>query len=182
VNVTAQQLAALMQCPVARAAPFIDSCNFMLDQYAINTPLRLAHMCAQYGHETGSLFYMVEVWGPTASQARYDPPGTLASQLGNTTKGDGFALRGRGWPQLTGRANYQRASNELCIDFIAKPDELATPEFAPVIGGLFWSWKGLNTFADQDDITTITRRINGGLNGIDDRTARLAKCKTILGI
>ena len=182
MNLTAQLLADLMQCPVARAEPYIDSCNFMLTQYDINTPIRLAHLCAQYGHETGSLVYMRELWGPTAQQKKYDPPSSLATALGNTEEGDGFNFRGAGWPQLTGRANFQRASNELCIDFVAKPDEVGTPEFAPVVGGLFWQWKGLNAIADRDDVEAITRRINGGLTGFDDRKARLAKAKAILGI
>lgn len=182
MNLTAQLLASLMQCPVSRAEPFIDSCNFMLDQYDISTSLRLAHLCAQYGHETGGLLYMRELWGPTSQQAKYDPPNALATSLGNTSKGDGYTFRGAGWCQLTGRANFQRASNDLCIDFVAKPDEVATSEFAPVVGGLFWQWGNINAAADRDDVQAVTRKINGGLTGLADREARLAKCKTILGI
>lgn len=182
MNLTSQLLGDLMQCSASRAAPFLTSCNFALQQYDISTTLRLAHFASQVGHETGSLLYMTELWGPTDQQKKYDPPSSVATDLGNTQKGDGFAFRGRGWIQLTGRANYQRASRELCVDFITKPDELATPDFAPVIGGLFWEWRSLNSYADRDDVEAVTRRVNGGYTGIDDRKARLAKAKTILGI
>ena len=81
--------------------------------YDINTPLRQAHFLAQILHECGLFQFMSELWGPTASQKRYDPPSSLAKQLGNTQSGDGFVYRGRGAIQLTGKFNYQKYADYL---------------------------------------------------------------------
>jgi putative chitinase len=90
--------------------------------------------------------------------------------LGNTETGDGFAYRGRGLIQLTGRANYKRASDSIGVDLIASPDLVATPEYAAMTAGWFWSANGLNALADAKDILGMTKKVNGGTIGLDHRT------------
>jgi putative chitinase len=90
--------------------------------------------------------------------------------LGNTEPGDGYAYRGRGLIQLTGRANYKKASDSIGVDLIANPDLVATPEYAAMTAGWFWSANGLNALADAKDILGMTKKVNGGTIGLDHRT------------
>lgn len=150
--------------------------------YDINTPARQAAFLAQIGHESGGLKWIKEIWGPTATQLRYEG----RADLGNTQPGDGFRFRGRGWIQLTGRDNYRRASQRLsdrfpdCPDFEADPERVATARWAALTAAEFWFNAGLNTLADQGKFETITRRINGGTNGLADRLARWEDAKQAL--
>ncbi len=102
--------------------------------------------------------------------------------LGNTQPGDGPRYKGRGLIQLTGRANYTHYGQVLGLDLVGNPDLAAAPPTALDIACEYWREHGLNQFADQDDIETITRRINGGLNGIDSRRLYLALAQAALGI
>src|SRR6185312_9279953 len=95
--------------------------------------------------------------------------------LGNTHPGDGYKYRGRGLIQVTGRDNYKRMGFALGVDLEADPDQLATPKLAARSAGCFWKSHGLNTYADLGEFQKLTRRINGGLNGLDDRM-RLWEC------
>lgn len=102
-----------------------------------------------------------------------------ANQNGNgdVNSGDGWRYRGRGFLQITGKENYKLLSKDTKIDFIKNPD-LLLEEVNAIVGALwFWDKKGLNIYADEDNISTITKRINGGFNGIEDRKALLAKYK-----
>ena len=146
----------------------------LLNTYGINTPLRLAHFFAQIDHESGGGKFLVEL-GNRAYFDRYEG----RKDLGNTQKGDGFIFRGRGYIQVTGRANYQLISKDLRIDYLNNPDRLANEADAMLSACWFWGRHKLNVLADADDIRRITRRINGGFNGFDDRVAKLAKYKTI---
>lgn len=143
----------------------------------ITTPLRLAHFAAQVTHETEGFRFLVERGGPTYF-AKYDG----RRDLGNTHPGDGFSYRGRGLIQITGRANYAVYGKLLSLDLLGDPDEAAECGTAAAIAAAFWVAHGLNWLADADDLLTITRRINGGLNGLDDRAAALARAKAHLGI
>ncbi len=153
------------------AQPLAEACA----AYAIDTPQRLAAFLAQIGHESGGLRWVAEIWGPTAAQARYE--GRV--DLGNTQPGDGYRYRGRGLIQTTGRHNYGeltrrlRARGRNCPDFEAYPDALLLPEWAVLSAADFWGRRGCNAYADGGDFEGLTRRINGGLNGIDDRSRRL---------
>lgn len=146
----------------------------------ISTALRIAHFLAQAAHETGGFHYSREIWGPTPAQARYD----TRPDLGNTPAldGDGKRYMGRGDFEITGAANYRDFGRALGLDLIGNPDLAATPENGVRIAVLYWTRKNLNRKADADDVTGITRSINGGLNGIDDRLARLRAIKRALGV
>jgi putative chitinase len=146
---------------LAEAAPRI------LPQYGITTPLRLAHFWAQASHECAGFRTMFEYWGPTAAQLRYEG----RKDLGNTQGGDGYRFRGRGIFQLTGRANYADMSRKLGIDLVANPEKAAEPDMALRIACEYWKSRGLNALADKNDIVSITKRINGGTNGLVDRRA-----------
>jgi len=100
--------------------------------------------------------------------------------LGNTQPGDGRRYKGRGIFQLTGRANYVTYGNKLGVDLVNDPPLAATPEISVRTAMEYWKTRGLNAFADANDIFTITRRINGGTNGLDDRRSYLAKIQRIL--
>lgn len=90
--------------------------------------------------------------------------------LGNTEYGDGYAYRGRGLIQLTGKANYKKAGDSLGVDLVANPDLVATPEYAALTAGWFWSANNLNALADAKDLLGMTKKINGGTIGIEHRT------------
>jgi putative chitinase len=103
------------------------------------------------------------------------------ADLGNTEDGDGFKFHGRGIFQLTGRSNVTTCGNALGQPFAEHPELLIEPEWACMSAGWFWNKKGLNSLADVQDYETMTKRINGGLNGLDDRKAKIAKALSVLG-
>ena len=96
-----------------------------------------------------------------------------AKNLGNTEPDDGWNYSGRGVIQLTGRANYQQLSDAVGVDFVASPHLLEQPEYAILSAGWFWDSKKLNQYADQQDWLTVTKRINGGTIGLEDRVAHI---------
>lgn len=150
----------------------------LLNGYHINTPLRLAHFMAQIHHESGGFKYLKEL-GSHKYLDKYDTGG-LAERLGNTPEDDddGQKYCGRGFIQITGRANYTMLSKDTRIDFINKPELLEQEANAMISACWFWNKRGLNSFADKDDIATITKRINGGLNGFEDRKRLLKMYKS----
>lgn len=139
-------------------------------------PLRLAHFMAQAAHESGGFRYMEEIWGPTDAQRSYEGRGLL----GNTQPGDGYRFKGRGPIQLTGRANYRLFGRALGLDFEQHPEIVALPSVGLMAACHFWQMRGLNELADADDVLTITKRVNGGQNGLADRQAQLAIAKELL--
>jgi predicted chitinase len=176
------QLAQVMRnASQRRRALFLQPLNDAMASHGIDTPLRMAAFLAQLAHESGELQFMEEIWGPTAAQKRYEPPGDLARRLGNTQPGDGLRFKGRGPMQITGRANYKTFGNLMGLDLVGNPQQAATPEVGFAIAGLFWQRKGLNELADADNFTEITRRINGGQNGAADRERFHALARQVLG-
>ena len=147
---------------------------------SVNTLLRTAAFIAQLAHESGEFRFMEELWGPTPAQVRYEPPSDLATRLGNTQPGDGQRFKGRGPIQITGRFNYQKYGGLLGIDLCANPPLAATPEVAFATAGLFWEKNGLNELADAEDFVAITKRINGGTNGLPDRQMYYARANAVL--
>ena len=101
-------MAGCCRCSLNRAADWLDPINAALDAFGIDTPVRVAAFLAQIGHESGYLQWTRELWGPTEQQLRYEPPSTLARELGNTFPGDGRLYRGAGLIETTGRANFAR--------------------------------------------------------------------------
>ena len=96
---------------------------------------------------------------------------------GNELSGEGWKYRGRGFIQITGKENYFRLHIDTDLDCVKNPDLLLEEANAMISALWFWKWKGLNKLADIDDIISITKKINGGLNGIDDRKKLLIKYK-----
>jgi putative chitinase len=174
--ISAEQLQTATGCSAETATIFIGPINITLERFEINTLPRIAAFLAQVGHESGGLRWVREIWGPTLSQQRYEG----RKDLGNTHPGDGKRFMGRGLIQITGRANYAAVSAALGIDAVNNPEVLESPLYASLSAGWFWGSRKLNGFADQGDILAITRRINGGTNGLDDRLARYKLAQTIL--
>ena len=165
----------------AKRALYLPHLSAAMTAYAIDTPLRCAAFIAQLAHESGEFRWMEEIWGPTAAQQRYEPPSDLAVKLGNTQAGDGKRFKGRGPIQITGRFNYAKFGGLLGLDLVADPALAATPEVAFATTGLYWQRNGLNELADARDFVTITRRINGGTNGLADRQMYYERAKAVLG-
>jgi putative chitinase len=166
---TPEVLAAALGIPLSRAREWADPISASMALWDISSPARQAAFLAQIGHESGRLVYVRELWGPTAAQAGYEG----RADLGNTEAGDGKRFMGRGLIQITGRTNYQKVSDALGIDFVSSPELLQEPSNAALSAAWFWNAHGLNALADAGDFETITRRINGGLNGYADRQALL---------
>ncbi|WP_151738203.1 glycoside hydrolase family 19 protein [Acinetobacter junii] len=147
--------------------------NVHFKDYAIlYNELRFAHFIAQLTHESGNFRYMEEIASGKAYEGRKD--------LGNVLAGDGVRFKGRGPIQLTGRANYQKYGRALGIDFESHPELVSIPSIGLLVACKYWTNNGLNELADSDDITTISLRINGGTNGIEDRKAKLAMIKGLM--
>ncbi|KPC00341.1 Chitinase [Pseudomonas amygdali pv. lachrymans] len=119
--------------------------------------------------------------GGSAYLSKYDT-GKLAERLGNTPEadGDGQFYRGRGLIQVTGRANYEECGEALGLDLINHPELLELPQHAAMSAAWFWHRAALNTLADKREFVTITRRINGGTNGLADRQALYARALEVL--
>ena len=151
----------------------------LLNSYHVNTPLRLAHFFAQIDHESGGFKYTKEL-GSNSYLDKYDT-GPLAKRLGNTPEDDddGQKYCGRGFIQITGRANYMVLSKDTRIDFLNHPELLEKEANAMISALWFWGKKGLNALADKDDVVGITKRINGGTNGLEDRKKLLVKYKQL---
>jgi putative chitinase len=167
--------------PEAKRQLYLPFINKVMEIYEINTSLRASAFLAQIAHESGELRFMQELWGPTAAQKRYEPPGKKATELGNTQPGDGKRYKGRGAIQITGRANYKKYGDLLGVDLEENPDLAATPQYAFSTAGLFWKLNGLNELADVQDFVSITKRINGGLNGLAERQKYYEIAKNALG-
>lgn len=174
--ITPETLVQIYGCPDALATAHAPALSAAMDRYDINTPLRMAHFLAQIGYESGRLRYCREVWGPTPAQIRYEG----RADLGNIHPGDGKRFMGRGLIQLTGRANYSQASQALGVDFVGQPELLEQPEYAALSAAWFWHSRDLNRLADSDAALMITKRINGGTNGLDDRLKLLERAKRVL--
>lgn len=142
-------------------------------EFGIVGSVRIAAFLAQVGHESGGFVYTRELWGPTAAQARYEG----RADLGNTQRGDGFRFRGRGLIQITGRDNYQRLAAGLGVDVVADPQLLEGRALAARSAAWWWKTYGCNQLADGGDFVALTRRINGGTNGLADRQARWDRAK-----
>lgn len=148
--------------------------NAAMQEFDIITPEREAAFLAQLSHESGQLRY----WKELASGRDYE--GRL--DLGNTEPGDGVRFKGRGPIQITGRENARKAGDALGVDFESNPELMELPEYGFRIAGWFWKTRGLNELADVDNFKLITKRINGGYNGMTDRLGYWQSAKKVLGV
>jgi len=195
---TAEQLAQLRIDPV-----WVDALNGAFDQFNINTPQRQASFIGQCGHECNNFkvleenlnykaealmrlwrgrFPTIEVANQYAKNPQKIANKVYASRMGNRDEasGDGYRFRGRGCIQLTGHANYYHAGQACGVDFVLHPDLVATPQYAALTAGWFWATHGLNAYADAADYLTMTKRINGGTIGLDERIAHINHCLQVL--
>ena len=166
---TPEALAKAINIPLSRAQKWAPALTDAMREGDINTRLRQSAFLAQIGHESGSLVYVREIGGPSYF-AKYNG----RKDLGNTQPGDGARFCGRGLIQVTGRSNYAKCSQALFGDdrLLKTPDLLEQPEWAAKSAVWFWSTRNLNELADADRFTDLTKKINGGTNGIEDRKAR----------
>lgn len=155
----------MTRCAESRLIQFLQPLEATFEEFEIDTPLRQAAFLAQIAHESGELRYVREIWGPTAAQRRYEG----RRDLGNIYPGDGERYMGRGLIQITGRANYAACGEALGLDLINSPELLEDPLYATLSAGWYWDWRGLNVPADAGDFERVTRLVNGGLNGFEDR-------------
>jgi putative chitinase len=155
-------------------AKYADALEETFGKYEINTALRQSHFLSQVLHESGRLLWMKEIWGPTRAQLRYEG----RADLGNTQPGDGKRYMGRGAIQLTGRSNYQQYANAIGTDVVANPGLVSQLPLCIDVAGWYWDTRNLNRWADMDNIREVTRRVNGGLNGLAERTELLRRAKS----
>ena len=183
---------------------WLEPLNAAFAKYDISTPVRQAFFVGQCAHESNNFTRLEEglnysasrlmaVWPsrfPTlaAAVSYANNPEKLANKvyggradLGNKEDGDGFKFHGRGCIQLTGRDLYERCGEAIGADLINQPQLLVEPHYAAMSAAWFWNKKGLNALADSKDYDTMTKRINGGLIGLDDRKAKIAKAISVLG-
>lgn len=144
----------------------------ILKAYKIDTYLRIAHFMGQVTHECAGFRTTEEFASGEAYEGRRD--------LGNTEPGDGVRFKGRGLIQLTGRDNYRRYGEALGLDLIGNPRTAAEPLTSLKIACEYWKSRKINTPSDQDDLIRVTKLVNGGRNGLDDRRKYLRLAKTAL--
>ena len=182
----ATTLARCTGARIDRAEALADAIKGAMEAYDISTPGRQGMFLANVGHESGGLKWLIEIWGPTDAQRRYEG----RADLGNNRPGDGFTYRGRGLLQTTGRANYRRLTERLKArlddqvvpDFEVSPELLAQPKWASLSAADYWDMRKLNEKADRGDFYGVVRGINGGLNGIEERTRLWAAARVALGV
>jgi putative chitinase len=176
--------------------------EFTCEKFDINTPERLAGFLSQLSHESGGFRFTSEnlnyradtlsrVWPsrfpPGVAESYAMQPEKIANRAycdrmgnGDEASGDGWKYRGRGLIQLTGKDNYASFSMDADNEALVNPDLVAEPELAALSAGWFWNKNGLNALADAKDVVGMTRRINGGTNGLDDRQMRYSRLISVL--
>jgi len=185
-------------------AKWLEPLEATFAKYDINTPQRQAAFIGQCAHESNNfktleenLHYsasaLMRVWSSRfttqiVADAYANNPEKIANKVyggrmgnGPEETGDGWKYHGRGLIQLTGKENYVNCGTGINVDLVNNPDYLLTPEYAALSAGWFWNKKGLNSLADAQDYETMTKRINGGTLGLDDRKAKIAKAISVLG-
>lgn len=179
------------------AAQYVAPLQATAERYEINTPVRIACWLGQLAHESNRFRRVIENLNYSAAGLAHTWPAryagadgqpnatalriarkpeeianlTYAGRLGNGSAGtgDGWRYRGRGLIQITGRSNYEKCGEALGIDLLTRENLLEQPLYAALSAGWYWQQRSLNGLADKLDIARITRRINGGSIGLDDR-------------
>ena len=186
-----------------------DAFNETFERFGILTPLQQASWIGQCGHECGNFKIMEEnlnyraatllklfprtpkrAWGftPEEAAAYEKQPKRIANRIysnrmGNRDEasGDGWRFRGSGFLQLTGHSNFYHAGKALGVDFVMEPELVRTPKYAAQTAGWFWQTHKINQHADGRDFVTMTKRINGGTIGLDDRIKHINQALAVLG-
>ncbi len=172
-GVTLSQLRSIMPTlPLSKAKAYLPLLNRAMAEAKINTKQRKAMFLAQLAHESVSLRYFEEIASGRAYEGRRD--------LGNIYPGDGVRYKGRGPIQLTGRSNYRAAGRALGLPLEKNPKMAAQPSVGFRTAAWFWNSRGLNRYADQGNFLEVTRRINGGYNGLADRQAYYRRALKVL--
>ena len=177
-HITAAQLKQLCpKAPAGRVDAIAAAATANFSKYGITTPLRIAHFFAQVAHESGGFRYVEEIASGAAYEGR--------KNLGNTETGDGKRFKGHGLIQTTGRFNHREVTKQLrkrghnCPDFEESPKKLTEFPWAFLSACEYWHSRKLNALADADNVLAITKKVNGGTNGLADRKAYLAKAEAI---
>jgi putative chitinase len=181
---------------------WLEPLQAVFDKYDLSNPQRQASFIGQCQHESNNfksleenLHYsaagLMRTWSsrfPSADVAEQfaNNPEKIANKvyagrMGNTEDGDGWAYHGRGLIQLTGKDNYRNCGEGIGMDLISNPELLLQPKGAALSAGWFWGKRGLNALADIKDYETMTKRINGGTLGLEDRVAKINKALEVLG-
>lgn len=196
--VSAAQLRVFaIRCDSLAMAPALDRA---MAEYKITTPARICHFLGQIHHESMGLTRLeedlnysakrlTEVWkkrfptiaaaAPYANNPRKLAEKTYGGRLGNAAPGDGWKYRGGGLIMNTGLVNYARPGELIGVDLVARPELLRTPPIAALAAAAYWADHGCNELADREDVVEITRRIQGGSLGLDDRKRQVARANTI---
>lgn len=164
-------------CPLIKRQKFIDALNKYLPP-VISEDRTVAAFLAQTGHESLDFVFLRELWGPTKAQTRYEGRATL----GNTQTGDGSKFRGRGLIQITGRANYSKMADLMGLPLLETPELLSEPANAVHSAVLWWEEHRCSEVFNTKGFPALTRRINGGLNGLADRIVRYDRICRYLNI
>lgn len=196
-------LVAAVGCAPSVAGRYLNTLNEGMRVYGIQA---VPEFLAQLGHESGSFQFVKEIWGPTEAQKRYErdfeapwpanstearlpkfAKNRLAFNLGNSEPGDGSKFRGYGLIQVTGRGNVTRCRDRLRAkfgndvpDFVESPEKLMETRWAVFSACDFWHHNGCEALARSGDFVALTKRINGGTNGLEDRQNRLARAQKVL--
>lgn len=196
--VNSQHLQAMRIDPV-----WTDALNETFQRFNILTPIQQASFIGQCGHECGNFrileenlnyraetlmklwkarFPTIEIANEYARNPKKIANKVYANRMGNRDEasGDGYRFRGRGCIQLTGHANYFHAGQACGEDFVMQPDLVATPRYAAMTAGWFWDTHKLNQYADKQDFLMMTKKINGGTIGLDDRIKHINHALDIL--
>jgi putative chitinase len=197
------QLADAAGIDPGHAEQLIDGINGAIQTAQLDTPERLAAFIAQCGHESAgfkffeenlnykaeslhrtwpSHFHTMEIANEYAHQPKRIACRAYADRMGNGDEesGDGWSYRGRGAIQLTGKIAYEEASRDLGFDFVSNPDAASSPEGGLLTAAWFWAKHNLNYHVDNNDFEGLTKAINGGTIGLEDRVARFNHAMSVL--
>jgi len=199
-----QNVLLAIKTPADTADKWLPWLNKTMQKYDIKSPRRQAMFLAQLAHESGNFRFTSENLNYSADALervfkKYFPTRELAEEYarkpekianrvyanrmgnGDEQSGDGWKYRGRGLIQLTGLSNYASYALQADNEAIIKPDIVAEPEYAADSAGWFWAVNRLNAMADTGDVRAVTRRVNGGFNGLADRESKYNTLMTLFG-
>ena len=171
---TPDQLRQVMPYSAGKVDYFAQSLTDAMVEFHIVTSRRRAAFLAQVAHESGELRFVRELGSGVTYEGRAD--------LGNTQQGDGARYKGGGLLQITGRANYAACGGTLGVDLVGNPSLIETAPIASRSAAWFWDTHGLNALADADKFGAITKVINGGFNGLDERLRYWLTARKVEGL